>query len=523
MSTISAPHEPNAAGLPARDVRVAIVGAGFGGLGTAIRLREQGIDDFVILERADRLGGTWWANTYPGCACDVPSHLYSYSFALNPDWTRFFAPQHEILAYLERTARERGVTDHIVYGAEVLNAQWDADAGRWRLDTAAGPVTAQALIAAAGPLSEPSVPDIPGLGDYKGTLFHSARWDHEHDLTGERVAVIGTGASAAQFVPYVARDAAHLDVYQRTPGWILPRGDRAVPPLERRLFRRLPVLQRALRNLIYYVAELLVVGLTIDQRVLSVFEAVARRKLRRSVPDPELRAKLTPTYRIGCKRIIFSDDYLPALARSDVGLVTDRIEAIDATGIRTVDGRHRPVDTIILGTGFEAWASPMSERLVGAEGQTLAAVWAQSGGPQAYVGTAIAGFPNLFFLIGPNTGLGNNSMINIIEGQLVYVLEALRTMDRMGAESIEVHPSVQDRYNAQIQRQMEGTVWTEGGCRSWYLSEDGTNRALWPSFSDAFKRRLARFDLADFQVTQATLSRDSPAVQAGASDSSPHD
>jgi len=504
MSTISAPHEPNAADLPARDVRVAIVGAGFGGLGTAIRLREQGIDDFVILERADRLGGTWWANTYPGCACDVPSHLYSYSFALNPDWTRFFAPQHEILAYLERTARERGVTDHIVYGAEVLNAQWDADAGRWRLDTAAGPVTAQALIAAAGPLSEPSVPDIPGLGDYKGTLFHSARWNHERDLTGERVAVIGTGASAAQFVPYVARDAAHLDVYQRTPGWILPRGDRPIPVLERRLLRRVPAVQRLLRNIIYYVAELLVVGLVFDKRVLSVFEAVARRKLRRSVPDPALRAKLTPSYRIGCKRIIFSDDYLPALAAPDVELVTDAIQEIDATGIRTVDGRHRPVDTIVLGTGFKVWAASTADRLEGLGRKTLSQAWAEEGGPQAYVGTTIAGFPNLFFLIGPNTGLGNNSMINIIEGQLVYLLDALEAMERTGAESIEVRHTVQDRYNQEIQARMVGTVWTDGGCNSWYLSEDGTNRTLWPSFSNAFKRRLRGFDMADFVTAKET-------------------
>jgi cation diffusion facilitator CzcD-associated flavoprotein CzcO len=516
VSTLTAPDTP-AAELPTREVRVAIVGAGFGGIGAAIKLREAGIDDLVILERASALGGTWQANTYPGCACDVPSHLYSYSFALNPDWTRFFAPQREILAYLERVARESGVAGRIVYGAEVTGAEWDEDARRWRLETAAGPVVAQAVVAASGPLSEPSIPDIEGLGRFRGTMFHSAAWDHRHSLAGERVAVIGTGASAAQFVPHVQREAAHLDVYQRTAGWILPRGDREIPRAERRLLRRVPAVQRALRNAIYYIAELLVVGLVIDKRVLSVFEAVAHRKLRKEVPDPELRARLTPSFRIGCKRIIFSDDYLPALSQPNVELVTDPIAEVDATGIRTADGTHRPVDTIILGTGFRVWDSPIAERLVGRDGRSLAQAWAE-GGPQAYLGTVIAGFPNLFFLIGPNTGLGNNSMINIIEGQLVFLVDALRAMDETGAAALDVHRAVQDRYNAGIQAAMVGTVWTDGGCNSWYLSEDGSNRTLWPSFSNAFKRRLAGFDIADFRITPQVERRAplrSAAAQAG--------
>jgi cation diffusion facilitator CzcD-associated flavoprotein CzcO len=499
MSTIEA-SEAAATQVPVRDVRVAIIGAGFGGIGAGIRLRESGEDDFVILERSDRLGGTWAANTYPGCACDVPSHVYSYSFALNPDWTRFFAPQSEILAYIERTATERGVADKIVYDAEVMSATWDADARRWIVKTAAGDFRAEKLVAAAGPLSEPSIPDIPGLNDFKGAIFHSAQWDHDHDLSGERVAVIGTGASAAQFVPRIADEVGHLDVYQRTAGWIMPRNDRPIPPAERKLLRRVPAVQRALRNTIYYAAESLVVGLVINPRFLNAFEWVARKKLEKSVPDPELRRKLTPNFRIGCKRIIFSDDYLPALAKPHVELVTDPIAEIDATGIRTGDGRHREVDTIILGTGFKVWDSPMAERVVGANGETLAAAWAD--GPQAYVGTVIHGFPNLFFLIGPNTALGNNSMINIIEGQLVFLLEALRAMDRAGADSIEVHEAVQERYNARIQEKMLGTVWMTGGCNSWYLSKDGSNRTLWPSFSNAFKRRLAQFDISDFRVTR---------------------
>ncbi len=499
MSTVTAP-EPPATKLPTREVRVAIIGAGFGGIGAAIKLREAGVDDFVLLERSSALGGTWRANTYPGCACDVPSHLYSYSFALNPEWSRFFAPQQEILAYLERVSDEAGITERIAFDTEVMEAHWDEAARRWRIETTAGTVVAQSLVAASGPLSEPSVPDIPGLDSFEGKSFHSATWDHSHKLAGERVAVIGTGASAAQFIPHVQREAAQLDVYQRTAGWIFPRNDRAIGGAEQRLLRRVPAVQRAMRNLIYYVAELLVFGLVKEKRILSGFEAIARRKLRKEVPDPELREKLTPNFRIGCKRIIFSDDYLPALASPNVDLVTDGIAEVDATGIRTVDGTHRPVDTIILGTGFKVWDSPIAQRIIGRDGQTLADAWAEVG-PQAYLGTVIAGFPNLFFLIGPNTGLGNNSMINIIEGQLVFLVDAMRAMDATGAEALEVHRAVQERYNAGIREAMEGTVWLEGGCKSWYLNADGSNSTLWPSFSDAFKRRLAGFDIADFRVS----------------------
>ncbi len=484
------------------DVRVAIVGAGFGGLGAAIRLRAEGITDVLVLERAEQLGGTWRENTYPGAACDVPSQLYSFSFAPNPEWSRFYAPQGEILEYLRRTARETGVEECIRFGADLESARWDEEAQRWRIETAGGPVTAQALIAAAGPLSEPARPDIQGLDDFAGTTFHSAQWDHGHDLAGKRVAVIGTGASAAQFVPHVRRAAAHTDVYQRTPGWIMPRLDRKTSPRTKALFRRVPALQKLVRKGIYYTAELLVVGLVHDKRALSPFEAIARLKLRRAVKDPELRKKLTPGYRIGCKRIIFSDDYLPALASPDVDLVTEAIVRVEPEGIRTADGTLRPVDTIILGTGFKTWDAPAAQRIVGPDGRSLAEAWGPAG-PQAYVGTVIAGFPNLFFLIGPNTGLGNNSMINIIETQVEWVLRALKGMEAAGVGVIDVRPGVQETYNDQLQERMAGTVWTSGGCQSWYLTQDGTNRTLWPDFSDAFRRRLRRFDLQDFETRPA--------------------
>jgi cation diffusion facilitator CzcD-associated flavoprotein CzcO len=493
------------------DVRVAIVGAGFGGLGAAIRLKEAGIDDLVVLERAAGLGGTWRENTYPGCACDVPSHLYSFSFALNPEWSRIFAPQHEILGYLERTARERGVDGLIRLRTEVHGATWSDDEQRWHVRTSAGDVRAQVLISATGPLSQPNRPDIEGLDTFAGTLFHSAEWDHGHALAGERVAVIGTGASAAQFVPHVAREARHTTVFQRTPGWVLPRNDFPQPAAVRRLLARVPALQRAIRSGIYYGAESLVVGLAKDQRALIPAERVGRWHLRRQVTDPATRAKLTPDFRIGCKRIIFSDDYLPTFNRPDVSLVCDPIARVVPEGVVTADGTLHEADTIVLGTGFRLYDNPTLAGIVGRDGRTMAETWAPTG-PVAYRGTVVSGFPNHFLLIGPNTGLGNNSMVNIIECQLTYVLDALRALDGRGLASLDVRPEVQNRWNAAIQERMRGTVWTDGGCKSWYLTPEGVNRTLWPSFSDAFKRALQGFDVADFDTVPASLPAPVPAA-----------
>jgi cation diffusion facilitator CzcD-associated flavoprotein CzcO len=488
------------------DVHVAIIGAGFGGLGAAIRLREEGFDDLVVLERNESVGGTWWHNTYPGCACDVPAHLYSFSFALNPDWSRMFAPQPEILDYLSRTAAERGVLPSIRFGSEVRQAAWDEDAQRWRIETSTGALAARVLIQAAGPLSEPCTPDIEGLDSFGGTMYHSARWDHDHDLTGERVAVIGTGASAAQFIPHVQQQAAHLDVYQRTPAWVLPRFDFPHPRFLGRLMRRAPAIQRAWRKIVYYLAESLVYGLVKNQDALKPNERLARWNLERAIDDPELRAKLTPDYRIGCKRIIFANDYFPALAAPNVDLVTDRIAKVVPEGVVTADGTLRPADTIILGTGFKPFRTPIYERIRGRDGRTLAEHWAD-GGPQAYRGTAVTGFPNHFLLIGPNTGLGNNSMINIIEGQLEMILDALRRMRADDLQSVDVRPAAQAAHNEEIQRRLEGTVWNTGGCRSWYLTAEGINRTLWPGYSDAFRRSVARFRPEDFEVTARDRSQ----------------
>jgi len=497
MTGTMATVETNGAHGGLRDVRVAIIGAGFGGLGVAIKLREAGFGDFVVLERDAALGGTWWANTYPGCACDVPAHLYSYSFQLNPNWSRMFAPQAEILEYIRRTARERGIEGHLRFHTEVQGARWDENEQRWHVRTSRGSLSAEVLVAAAGGLVEPKYPDIPGLGDFQGACYHSARWDHAHDLRGERVGVIGTGASSAQFIPEVQKLASQLTVFQRTPGWVLPRLDHPHSNTQKRLFARFPFLQRAVRSSLYYSAEGLVLGLVYEQRLLRALERVARRHLEKQVPDPAVRARLTPSFRIGCKRIMFSNDYLRSYAEPNVELVSDGIREVVKDGVITNTGRHVQLDTILLGTGFHVFDPPHASGVYGRDGRTLKERW-NDGGIRAYLGTAVANFPNHFMVMGPNTGLGNNSMINVIEAHAGFVVDALRTMDARALASVEVREDVEQRYNEDIQARLRHTVWNQGGCKSWYVGPDGRNHTLWPSFSDAFKRRLARFDEADF-------------------------
>jgi cation diffusion facilitator CzcD-associated flavoprotein CzcO len=479
---------------------VAIIGSGFGGLGAAIRLKREGFDDFRVYERAADVGGTWRDNTYPGCACDVQSHLYSFSFAPNPDWTHNYSPQPEIWDYLRRCARDFGILPHVSFKQEVREAVWDEAARLWRLETSRGTYTAAVLVMAAGALSEPALPDLPGLAGFEGRSFHSARWDHDCDLKGKRVAVVGTGASAVQFVPHVQPLASKLYVFQRTPAWIMPRGDRAFTRFERRLFQSLPAAQAALRGGIYLLRELLVFGF----RHVWLSRAVRRlalRHLERSVPDPELRARLTPDYEIGCKRILVSNDYLPALARPNVEVVTDPIEQVRAGSILTRDGAERHVDAIIFGTGFRVTDPPLAGHVRGRDGHTLAEVWA--GSPRAHLGTTVAGFPNLFILMGPNTGLGHTSVVYMIEAQIEHLSEALRHMRRHGLASIEPRPEAQARFVAGVEKRMRGTVWTAGGCGSWYLDRTGRNSTLWPDFTWRFRRRAARLDPREYVATAA--------------------
>ncbi|MCU1615579.1 MAG: putative monooxygenase [Frankiales bacterium] len=494
----------------ARDVRVAIIGSGFAGLGMAITLRRRGDTDFVVLERGDDVGGTWRDNHYPGAACDVQSNLYSFSFAPNPDWPRSYSEQPEIQAYLQATADRYGVREHCVFGADVTSARWDERDRRWHVTTTAGDVRAQILVSAAGALADPTYPAIPGLEDFTGTVMHSARWDADHDLTGERLAVIGTGASAIQIVPAVQPVVGSVTVYQRTPPWIVPRTDHPVKPLARRIYRVLPPVQRAVRAALYLFREFLVIGMAKKRRFLKPVGKLARSHLRRQVRDPKLRAALTPDYTIGCKRILISNDYYPALTSPNAELVTAGIAEVRPTSIVSHDGVERPTDTIVLATGFHVTDLPIAEKIAGRDGRTLADVWGD--GMVTNRSTTVAGFPNLFLLVGPNVGVGHTSMVYMIESQLAYVEDALRTMENEGLELLETTPDAQDAYRKLIAEKSKGTVWLAGGCASWYLDEHGHNTTLWPDFTFRFRKLLRSLDRENYVGAPAGT----PAGAAGA-------
>ena len=484
------------------EIEIAIVGAGFSGLAMASRLKRAGREDFVILERARDVGGTWRENTYPGCRCDVPSHVYSFSFAPNPEWSSTFSPQQEIWDYLRQVAADEGLTEHVRFGCEVESASWDADARRWRLQTSGGPVSARVLIAGAGPLHEPKLPEIPGLREFEGTVFHSATWDHDHELEGERVAVIGTGASSIQFVPQIQPKVAKLHLFQRTAPWVMPRRQRPITPVERVVYRRVPALQRAMRSAIYWARESFAIPM-LRVALAPMLRWVGKLHLARSVADPQLRAKLTPDYLPGCKRILVANDYLPSLGKPNVEVLSDQIAEVRGRTIVTAGGDEREVDTIILGTGFHVLDMPIADRIRDGAGRSLAEHW--DGSPRAHRGTMVAGFPNFFLLLGPNTGLGHNSVVYMAEAQAGYISRTLRHMRAHDLETLEVRADAQQRWNDEIETKMEGTVWLEGGCSSWYLDRNGLNTSLWPDFSFRFARALRRFDPAEHTGTPAPL------------------
>lgn len=472
------------------DPDVVIVGAGFSGLGMAIELSRAGREDYVILEKADEVGGTWRENTYPGCACDVQSHVYSYSFELNAGWSRMFPQQAEILDYLRRCADRYGLRRHIRFRSEFSGATYDDRTGRWRVTTADGAVlTCRALVLGMGPLHQPSIPDLPGLDGFRGPVFHSARWDHEVDLDGRNVAVVGTGASAIQFVPRIAPRAGRLTVFQRTPPWVLPKADRSVTDLERRLFARVPAAQRAYRNAIYWRLESRFAAFE-HPRLMWAAQQVAQWHLRRQVKDPRLRRALTPDYRMGCKRTLLSNDYYPALTRPNVDLVTSAVAEVRDDRVVTRDGTEHPADVLILGTGFHVTDAYQQLPLTGRGGRAIQEVWAD--GIEAYLGTTVSGFPNLFLLLGPNTGLGHNSMIFMIESQTRYVARCLDLLDRSGGQALEVLEPEQRAFNERIQGALAGEVWTADNCTSWYLDGEGVNRAAWPGWTWQYRLRTRR-------------------------------
>jgi cyclohexanone monooxygenase len=494
-----------AAGTPAdgavREVRIAIIGSGFAGLGMGVALKKRGENDFVLLERADEVGGTWRDNTYPGAACDVQSNLYSFSFAPNPDWPRSYSEQPEIQAYLEATADKYRLREHCVFGAEVTAARWDDAARRWIVTTPVGSFRAQVLISAAGALADPTYPDLPGLDSFAGTIMHSARWDDSHDLSGERVAVVGTGASAIQIVPAIQPTVQSMAVYQRTAAWVIPRTDHEVKRLMRLLYRVVPGLQKLVRAALYLLREFLVVGMAKRRRLLKPVQNMARAHLQRQVRDPKLRAALTPNFTIGCKRILISNDYYPAIAAPNTELVTAGIAEVRPHSIVDADGIERPTDTLVLATGFRVTDLPIAEKIAGRDGHTLAEEWAD--GMVTNRSTTVAGFPNLFLLVGPNVGVGHTSMVYMIESQVAYVDQALQTMKDEGLEQLETTREAQQAYRDLIAEKSKGTVWLTGGCASWYLDKQGHNTTLWPDFTFRFRKLLKTLDRENFVGTSA--------------------
>jgi len=485
---------------PASEFPIAIIGAGFGGIGMAIRLKQAGIESFTIFERASEIGGTWRDNTYPGAACDVPSHAYSLSFEPYPGWTRKFSPAEEIQAYLLRLVEKWGLRRHLRLGTAITEARFEEERGAWTLTTSRGEgVTARVVVSAVGGLVDPALPDIKGLESFGGEIFHTARWNHDYDLTGKRVAVIGTGASAVQVVPAIAEQVEKLSVFQRTPAWVVPKLDKRYSERTRRLFARFPLLLRASRFLKYATSELLGPMIFLDAPRLSALgERMSLRHLHAQVKDPALREKLTPHFQFGCKRILVSDDYWASFERGNVALVTEPIDRIDREGIVTKDGARHDVDAIVLATGFAVGLAAAPFPVTGRGGRSLDEAW--RGGAVAYKGMTVSGFPNWFILMGPNTGPGHTSVLVYTEAQIEHVLGAIGRMRSEGLRFVDVRPDVLARYNAGIQARMKHMVWHT--CQSWYLSADGSNHALYPGFAAEYALRARRFRAADYELAR---------------------
>jgi cation diffusion facilitator CzcD-associated flavoprotein CzcO len=479
---------------------IAVVGAGFGGVGAAVMLRRAGYHDVVVFERGERVGGVWHHNTYPGAACDIPSHLYEFSFEPNPRWSRRYAPQTEIQTYLENVARTYGVLDRIRTNTEVTRACWDRDHCKWTLDTSAGTHEADILVTACGQLSVPSVPPIPGLDSFDGPAFHTARWRHDVDLTGKRVAVLGTGCSAIQVVPAIQPMVAHVDVYQRSPGWTFPKMDFAYRERTKRLFGRFPMLQRADRAIVFALQELGAMAMTNRRWLLTPFRTIAHRQIAKAIEDPDLRRKLTPTDAVGCKRLMLTDDWYPTLTKPNVDLVTNRIAEVTPRGIRPEDGSERPADVLVLATGFKThdFVAPME--IVGADGRTLAEEWAEV--PRAYLGISVPRFPNMFLLYGPNTNGGTGSVVYTIECGVRHLIAALRELGRAGAQQIEIHRHAAEAFDLELRAALHTTVW-HTGCTNWYVDDNGNNPNQWPWLWSTYRRRTARLEAGAYKLGAA--------------------
>lgn len=484
---------------PVERTDIIIIGTGFSGLAMGAQLKRRGRESFVILERANDVGGTWRDNQYPGAACDQPSHMYSLSFRLNPDWSSAFSAQPEIWEYLRTTAREEHLMPHIRFNSEVLDASWDEDEQQWTVTTGAGTYVGRILVSASGLLSEPKLPDIEGLEAFTGDLFHSARWDHRTPLAGKRVGVIGTGASGIQIIPEVAKEVAHLTVFQRTPHWIVPRADKEYSASEKGMFRKDPAVMQQLRTQMFWENEERFAQRAAIPSLLAKATELALGHLQAQIPNNELRAKLTPKYEIGCKRILKSNDYYPALQRDNVDLVTAGIEQVDGNTIVMQDGSRHELDALVLATGFEATDPPIAKRIHGRSGRSLSERW--SHGAEAYKTISVSGFPNLFVLGGPNTGIGHNSQVYMFEAQVEHVLGALDYISVNHIPALEVTPEAEDEFKESVDRRASTTVWLTGGCSTWYIDpRNGRLTTLWPDYSHTFQKEVAPFSPSAYQT-----------------------
>lgn len=478
-----------------------IVGAGFAGLGMAIKLKQAGIEDFVILERDSEVGGTWRDNQYPGAACDVPSNLYSFSFIPNPEWSRAYSPAGEILNYIHYMVDEYDLAPHIRFNTNVEALKFDEKEGVWRAHTGgAETFVGRAALLASGPLSDCDFPDITGIDDYQGKKMHSARWDHDYDFHGKKVAVIGTGASAVQIVPELVKQAKQLTVFQRTPGWVLPRLDARTPEWNKTLFRKLPGAQDAMRKALYGIHETMALGVIWNTPLTKLLERMALAHLHRQVKDPWLRRELTPNFTIGCKRVLMTSDYYPALQESNCKLITYPIDRISEKGIRTAEGIEHRFDCIVFATGFHVNNQGAPFDIIGTGGRNLNEEW--RGGAQAYKSMNVAGYPNLFVTFGPNSGPGHNSALVYVESQLDYALRGLRKILEQDLKMLDVRPHVQKKYNERIQKRLAKTNWNSG-CSSWYLTKDGFNATMYPGFATQFARQMNEFRDKDYKKVPA--------------------
>lgn len=477
------------------ETKILIVGTGFAGLGMAIRLKEMGINDFTIIERAKDVGGTWRDNHYPGAACDVPSHLYSFSFEPNAEWSRVYPSQPELETYLQKVTDKYQLRSHICFDHTLSKTAYDESSGQWLVNTTGGNFKARFVISGNGGLAEPKLPDIPGVETFAGHHFHSASWDHDYALQGKRVAVIGTGASAIQFVPEIAGVPKQLSIFQRTPNWIIPRGDRPYSRFEKWIFKHIPFVQKIVRAKIYCQNETRVLGMVLHPALMKLFRRAATNHMQRQVTDPAMWPKLTPNFPVGCKRILISNGWYPALQKPNVDLVTDGIKEIREHSIVTNDNVERDVDCIIFGTGFYVTENPIAAKIYGRDDRQLSQVWKD--GEEAYLGASVHGFPNFFFIVGPNVTLGHSSMVYMIETQVNAISHVLKTMEENSSATIEVKLDVQQEYNKGLQKLLGGSIWATG-CDSWYKHRSGKITQLWPGFTFTFRRRNQDFKLSDY-------------------------